>query len=169
MPMTRNHTVNPLLSPPGGLIYFKPIWGGGVLNRDGGLFNLEKRMVSVLHKEPRIQSGEAQEQEGWRSCSRRSESNPNFQLVNKPSGISPHEVLQSWLINTVSHSLVENNRGRGEEGKLNREERGRGSLLTFFPRKGRLIRGRVSSVGRAPVCWGEVTCSNPGRTNTQGL
>ena len=30
---------------PGGLIYFKPIWGGG------GLFDLEMTMVSVLHKE----------------------------------------------------------------------------------------------------------------------
>ena len=37
------------------LIYFKLIWGGwgGGLNRNGGggLFNLEKTMVSVLHKE----------------------------------------------------------------------------------------------------------------------
>ena len=35
-------SVNPLLSPPGELIFFKPIWpfgGGGVM------------MVSVLHKE----------------------------------------------------------------------------------------------------------------------
>ena len=43
------------MKPSGGLIYFKPILGG--LNRDGGLiweeclFNLEKTMVSVLHKE----------------------------------------------------------------------------------------------------------------------
>ena len=35
------------------------------------------------------------------------------QLVNKPSRISPHEVLQSWLINTVYHLLVKNNQGRG--------------------------------------------------------
>ena len=35
-------------------IYFKPIWGrsaGGGLNRDGRLINLEKMLVSVLHKE----------------------------------------------------------------------------------------------------------------------
>ena len=38
-------TVNPLLSPGGELIYFKPIWKGG------GLFNLETTMVSILHKE----------------------------------------------------------------------------------------------------------------------
>ena len=45
------------IKSPGGLIYFKPIWGGGGLNRDGGLiweggglFNLEKTMVSILHK-----------------------------------------------------------------------------------------------------------------------
>ena len=58
-----------------------------------------------------------------------SESSPNFQLVNKPSQISPHKVLQSWLINTVYHLLVKNNYGRG-------------SLLIFFPWKGGLIRGR---------------------------
>ena len=35
-----------------GLIYFKPIWGGGGgLIETGGLFNLEKTVVSVLHKE----------------------------------------------------------------------------------------------------------------------
>ena len=28
--------------------------------------------------------------------------------INKPSRISPHEVLQSWLINTVYHLLVKN-------------------------------------------------------------
>ena len=47
------------INPPGGLIYFKPIGGG--LNRNGwlireewgggGLFTLEKTMVSVVHKE----------------------------------------------------------------------------------------------------------------------
>ena len=40
------------INPPGGLIYFKPIWGGGGgVNRDGGLFKLETMMVSVLYKE----------------------------------------------------------------------------------------------------------------------
>ena len=38
------------------------------------------------------------------------------QLVNKPSRISPHKVLQSWLINTVYHLLVKNNQGRGGGG-----------------------------------------------------
>ena len=49
--------INPLLSPQGA-IYFKPIWWGEGANRDrrliweeGGLFNLEVTMVSVLHKE----------------------------------------------------------------------------------------------------------------------
>ena len=33
----------------GGLIYFKPFWGGGGgLFEGGGLFNLETTMVSVL-------------------------------------------------------------------------------------------------------------------------
>ena len=45
------------IKPPGGLIYFKPIWGGGGLNRDGELIwerdlsSLETTMVSVLQKE----------------------------------------------------------------------------------------------------------------------
>ena len=34
----------------GELIYFKPIWGGGLIET-GGLFDLEKTMVFVLHKE----------------------------------------------------------------------------------------------------------------------
>ena len=36
------------------VIYFKPIWwgrGGGGLFERGGLFTLERTMVSVLHKE----------------------------------------------------------------------------------------------------------------------
>ena len=45
-------TVNPLLSPPEGLIHFKSIWGGwGDLIETGGLFNLVTTMVSVVHKE----------------------------------------------------------------------------------------------------------------------
>ena len=48
------------IKPPGGLINFKLIWGKGEgVDGDGGLiwdggqglFNLEKMMVSVLHKE----------------------------------------------------------------------------------------------------------------------
>ena len=47
------------INPPGGLIYFKPIWGGGggvntdggLFEKGGGLFNLETTMVSVLYKE----------------------------------------------------------------------------------------------------------------------
>ena len=50
-------TVNPLLDPPWGIIYFKPIWGGGGVIEMGGLFergdlfNLKTTMVSVLRKE----------------------------------------------------------------------------------------------------------------------
>ena len=61
MPMTRNHTVNPLLSPwgGGGLFISSPFVGGGGgglieagdLLEMGGLFNFEKTMASVLHKE----------------------------------------------------------------------------------------------------------------------
>ena len=41
--------------PPGGLIYFEPIWGGGGrgggLIETGSLINSETTMVSVLHTE----------------------------------------------------------------------------------------------------------------------
>ena len=73
-----NYTVRSLLRG-GGLILSSPFGGGGGLNREGGLFergglfNLEKTMVSLLHKELEDkvhESGEAHEQEDWRLCSR---------------------------------------------------------------------------------------------------
>ena len=76
-------------------------WGGG------GLFNLKVMMVSVLNKELEYKVEKLKNK--FRSCSLGSESNPNFQVVNKLSRISPHKVLQSWLINTVFHLLVKNN------------------------------------------------------------
>ena len=50
------HTVNPLLSPFGGLFISSPFEMGGLIEmwglfEKGGLFNLEMMMVSVLHKE----------------------------------------------------------------------------------------------------------------------
>ena len=75
----------------GGLIISSPFETGGLFER-GGLFNKEKTTVSVLHKklENKVhESGEAQEQEGWRLCNRRS-----FTVV---------------IDNTVSHFLVKNN------------------------------------------------------------
>ena len=38
------------IKPLGGLIYFTPIRGGGLIET-GGLVNLEKTIVSVLHEE----------------------------------------------------------------------------------------------------------------------
>ena len=93
--------VNPLLiSPPpplGGLFISNTF--GGELNRDGGLireggsFNLTKMMVSVLHKELRIQSGKSQIQEvGGKATEEQKQirTSSSFQLVNKLSQISPH-------------------------------------------------------------------------------
>ena len=65
------------------------VGGGG-----GGLFNLAMMMVSVLHKELEYKA-ESSRTRSFRSCSQGSESNLNFQLVNKPPWISPHEVLWS--------------------------------------------------------------------------
>ena len=95
------NTINPLLSPPGGLFISSPFEGGGSLiemrglfERGGGLFILEKTMVSVLHKEQEHEV-ESSNTRSFRSCSQGSESISNSHLVNKPSRISPHEVLQS--------------------------------------------------------------------------
>ena len=51
-----NSTVNPLLSPPGGLFIWSPFEGGlngdgGLIRGGGGLYNLETAMLSVFHKE----------------------------------------------------------------------------------------------------------------------
>ena len=48
-------TVNPLLSPPGGLFISNQFEEGGLIEKGDlferrGLFNLEKTMVSILHK-----------------------------------------------------------------------------------------------------------------------
>ena len=66
----------------------------------GGLFNLEKMIVSVLHKglEYKVEKVKYKKLESW---IRGSETNLDFHLVNKPSRISPHKVLQSWLINII--------------------------------------------------------------------
>ena len=76
-------------------------WGGG------GLFNVKTTMVSVLHKDLEYKVEKLKNK--FRSCSLGSESNLNFQMVNKLSRISSHKVLQSWLINTVFHLLMKNN------------------------------------------------------------
>ena len=59
----------------------------------GGLFHLANTMVSVLHKE--LEYKVEKLSKSWRSCSGGSKTNPNFQLVNKTSQITPHELLQS--------------------------------------------------------------------------
>ena len=56
-------------------------------------------MVSVLHKEQEYKVEKLKLQEGWRSCSRGSESNPNFQMVNKPSWIKFYS--RDWLIQSI--------------------------------------------------------------------
>ena len=69
---------------------------GGFFERGGGgLFILEKTMVSVLHKELEYKVEKLKYWRRFWSSSQGSKSIPNFQLVNKPSQISPHEVLQS--------------------------------------------------------------------------
>ena len=83
-----------------------------------------------------MQSGKAHYNK-FRSYRRGSETNLNFQPVNKPSWISPHEVLKLRLINIIYHLLVNNNNNniKGEGG----------GLFNFVPlkREGGLNRGFV--------------------------
>ena len=76
-------------------------------------------MVSVLNKEPKYKVEKLKYTKMEVVQTR---------IKIKPSWISPHEVLQSRLINTVYHLLVKNNKG---EGRLKWE----GGALNFHPQK----------------------------------
>ena len=66
-------------------------WVGG-----GGLIKLEKTVVSVLHKELEYKVEKLKYKKvGDHAAEDHWESNPTFQVVNKPSRISPQEVLPS--------------------------------------------------------------------------
>ena len=71
---------------------------GGLFERGAGL-NLAKTMASVLYKDLQNKVEKLKYKykklEVMQACSRGSKTNPNFRLVNKPSRISPHEVLES--------------------------------------------------------------------------
>ena len=63
-------------------------------------------MVSVLHKELRIQSGKSQIQEvGGHAAEDQKQirTSSSFQLVNKLSQISPHQVLIDFKIQSIIH------------------------------------------------------------------
>ena len=66
------------------------VGGGGVGGE--GLFNLTKTIVSVVHKdlEYKVENLKYKKKKKLED----NKTNPNFQLVNKPSLVSPHEVLQ---------------------------------------------------------------------------
>ena len=124
--MTILYTVNPLLSPPGGLFISSP-FEAGLIER-GGLFNLETMMdryqYFIKNQNTKWKSSSTR---SFRSCSRRSESNPNFQLVNRPSRISPHQVLTVVI---DYYLLVKNNQGQGGGGALIQRE-----VINFLPLK----------------------------------
>ena len=88
-------------------------------------------------------SEKAQVREGWRSSSRGSKTNPNFHLVNKPSRIGPHEVLQSSLIDTDFYLCVKNNEGRGR-GVGVKTEGGLLLKLSSCEKEGLLERGGLN-------------------------
>ena len=88
-------------------------------------------------------SEKAQVQEGWRSSSRGSKTNPNFQLVNKPSWIGPHKVLQLSLIDTVFYLLVKNKKRR-EGGMGVKREGGLLLKLSSTEKEGLFERGGLN-------------------------
>ena len=85
-------------------------------------------------------SEKAQVREGWRSSSRGSKTNPNFQLVNKSSWIGPQKALQFSLIYTVSYLLVKNKK-RGEGGMGVKKDGGLLLKLSFTEKEGLFERG----------------------------
>ena len=92
---------NPLLSPLGSLFISRPFEGG--LNTDGGgaylrggLFNLEKTTVSVLHKKLGYKVAKFKYKKvGGHAAEVRIKSELPIQLVNKLSRMSTHKGLQS--------------------------------------------------------------------------
>ena len=65
---------------------------GGIFKREG-LFNLEKTTVSVLHKELEYKVEKLKYKKVGDAAEDHWESNPTFQVVNKPSRISPREPI----------------------------------------------------------------------------
>ena len=82
------------IKQPRGLFISKTL--RGTLVEMWGLFNLVQPMVSVLHKELLVGCRvEKLKYKKFEVMQQGSKANPNFQLVNKPSRISPLKVLQS--------------------------------------------------------------------------
>ena len=87
--------------------------GEGGRNRDagiileGGLFNLEKTMVSVLHKAVDYKVEKLKNKKVRGHAAEIKSELPVGK--SEPSRISPHAVLQSRLINTIYHLSVKNN------------------------------------------------------------
>ena len=73
-----------------------------------GRFNVANTMVSVLHKELEYKA-EKLKYKKLEVMQARTKNKSNFQVVNKPSRISPHEILQPRLIHEVYHLSVKNN------------------------------------------------------------
>ena len=80
---------NPLISL--GSLFISSPFEGGIIGR-GALFNLEKTMVSVLHKELEYKVEKFKKKKVGGHAAENQHKNPNFQLLNKPSLISPHKV-----------------------------------------------------------------------------
>ena len=102
-----------------------------------GLFDSAEMMVSV-HLEELECKLEKLITTSWRLYRRGlKKKNANFQLVSRPSWISPHEVLQLRLINIVNQLLLNNNKGEElsspEKGGLFREK----GLTVYFQKKRR--------------------------------
>ena len=99
--------------------------GGGGLMETGGLFNLEKTLVSILHEELEYKVEKLMTSKWRLEVMAQPKIRINFQLVNKPSWVSPHEVLQPWFIYTVYQYFSEEYLAEG-----------RGAFYLSSPEKG---------------------------------
>ena len=108
-PYAYRKSVNPLLRPPGGLIYFNPIWGGGRgggVNRDGGLhciwkgglFNSEQTMVSVVLK---WKSSSTRRVEVLQPRIRIKSELPVGKSINHPVSVHTKFYSRDWLIQCI--------------------------------------------------------------------
>ena len=86
-----------------GLIYFKHIWGGGLIER-GALFNLAKMMVTVLHKELEYKVEKLKyEKVGGYATEDQKQTRISSWWINYLGSVHKKFYGHDWLINHLSY------------------------------------------------------------------
>ena len=123
-----------LYKAPRGLIYFKHIWAGGLIER-GSLFTLAKMIVSVLHKELEYKVEKLKyEKAGGYAAEDQKQTQISSWWINHNESVHEKFYRYDWLIRHLSYIplvlLVKYNK-REMGGGLKRE----GKLINFVPLK----------------------------------